>query len=179
LKRLALLAMLLVACTRGADTKADTAADRTTDMATDTTAVMSTRTSAGVSAGEPVCLGTGLWSSCAIFERLDRQGLAPIRDSSVVATEPPLHAKGLLLRLGRGELEVYIYGSASERERDAARLDRTKYVVYPAPLPLSPVPTLVISANLIAILHSRNDHLRERVSDAITAGPPQPSPIRP
>jgi hypothetical protein len=93
--------------------------------------------------------------------------------------EDGLQFPGVKLRVSRGELEIYIYESASNRERDEARLDRSKYVVYPAPLPMSPVPTLISSANLIAILHSRNDHLRERVSDAITAGPPQPSTIRP
>jgi hypothetical protein len=34
---------------------------------------------------------------------------------------------------------------------------------------------LIRNANLLAILHSRNDHQRERVSDALTAGPPQAS----
>lgn len=48
------------------------------------------------------------------------------------------------------------------------------YVAYAAPMPMRPLPTVISSVNLIAILHSRNDHLRERVADAITAGPPQP-----
>ena len=115
---------------------------------------------------------------CSVIYRLERAGLAPVRDSSPV-TEEPLQFPGILVRLGRGELELYLYESASARERDQARLDASKYVVYPAPMPMQPRPTLITSANLIAILHSRNDHLRERVSDAITAGPPQPSTIRP
>jgi len=105
-------------------------------------------------------------------------GLAPVRDSQPV-TEPPLSFPGILLHVGRGDLELYIYESATARERDQARLDRNKYLVYPAPLQMQPVPTLITSANLIAILHTRNDHLRERVSDAITAGPPQPPSSRP
>lgn len=155
-------------------------------MAADTTAVMSAPLSEGMSARvsgtlsvvQPVCPNTGNWAPCSVIYRLERAGLAPVRDSAPV-TEEPLRFPGLLLNLGRGELELYIYESASSRERDQARLDRTKYVVYPAPMPIRPVPTLITSANLIAILHSRNDHLRERVSDALTAGPPQPSPIRP
>ena len=116
---------------------------------------------------------------CSVIYRLERAGLAPVRDSSPV-TEEPLQFPGVLLKLGaRGEVELYIYESASARERDQARLDARKYVVYPAPMPMQPVPTLITSANLIAILHSRNDHLRERVSDAITAGPPQPPTTRP
>lgn len=168
--------MLLVACERGARPVSDTiavAVPPTPAAATESVAV-----NVAATPGRPVCLATGLWSSCAIFERLDRSGLAPIRDSAV-ATEEPLQARGQLIRVGRGELELYIYESASARERDQTRLDASNYVVYPAPMPMRPVPTLITSANLIAILHSRNDHLRERVSDAITAGPPQPSPIRP
>ena len=174
--------MLLVACGRNPDKAADT----TTDMAADTTAVMSAPVSAGMSAGgfgsvsgvQPICPNTGAWMPCSVIYRLERAGLAPVRDSAP-ATEEPLQFPGILLTLGRGELELYIYESASARERDQSRLDPSKYVVYPAPVPMRPVPTLITSANLIAILHSRNDHLRERVSDAITAGPPQPSPIRP
>ena len=165
--------MLLVACERTADTKSDSKAD----MAADTTAVMSARVSGGVSdsvsAARPACAPTGLWKPCSVFERLDRSGLAPIRDSATVVNQS-LTPRGERLTIGRGELELYIYESASAREAEQARLDASKYVVYPAPLPMQPVPTLVTSANLIAILHTRNDHLRERVSDAITAGPPQP-----
>ena len=178
MKRLTLVAVLLVACARGADTKADTTTDTKADMAADTTAVMSARVSGGVAGVAPICPATGLWSVCQVTYRLERGGLAPVRDSAPV-TEEPLRFPGVLLKLGRGELEVYLYESASSREGDQARLDGTKNVVYPAPLPMRPLPTLITSANLIAILHSGNDHLRERVSDALTAGPPQPSPIRP
>lgn len=119
------------------------------------------------------CPATGLWSECAVFQRLDRAGLAPRRDS-VAASESPLTPPGVQLRVGNSELELYIYPDAGAREREEARLDRAKYVDYAAPLSMQPLPTLIHSANLIAILHSRNDHQRERVADAITAGPPQP-----
>lgn len=130
--------------------------------------------SASVPGVKPECPATGQWAECSVFERLDRSGLAPRRDSSG-ATEPPLTPKGLLFKVGTSDLELYLYGSAAEREQAEAALDRTKYVEYPAPLTAKREPTLIRSANLIAILRSRNDHQRERVSDAITAGPPQPS----
>jgi hypothetical protein len=37
-------------------------------------------------------------------------------------------------------------------------------------------PTLIASANVLAILHSMNSHQRERVGDAITAGAPAKAP---
>ena len=168
--------MMLVACERGARPAPDSVAAVPAPSPSATSS--DSPTASTPAPGKPACLATGAWTSCAIFERLDRSGLAPIRDSAV-ATEEPLQAKGQLIKVGRGELELYIYESASSRERDQARLDASKYVVYPAPMPMHPLPTLITSANLIAILHSRNDHLRERVSDAITAGPPQTSPVRP
>ena len=108
-----------------------------------------------------------------MVERLDRAGLGPRLDSSAV-TEAPLAARGVLLHLGASELELYFYADAKTRDQEESRLDRTKYVDYASPLTMRQEPTLIHSVNLIAILHSRNDHQRERVADAITAGPPQP-----
>lgn len=108
-----------------------------------------------------------------MFDRLDRAGLAPRRDS-VPTDEPPLAIRGSRIRVGTGELELYFYRGVAEREREQGKLDETRYVRFDAPVTAKVLPTLIHNANLIAILHSRNDHLRERVADAITAGPPQP-----
>lgn len=108
-----------------------------------------------------------------MFERLDRAGLAPRRDS-VSVSEAPLTPRGTQLRIGNSELELYIYPDAESRELEERKLERSKYVDYAAPVGMQALPTLIHSANLIAILHSRNDHQRERVADALTAGPPQP-----
>jgi hypothetical protein len=121
----------------------------------------------------PQCPATGQWADCSVFERLDRAGLAPRRDSSG-ASEPPLTPKGLLYKVGTSELEVYLYENQAARERDEAQLEKGKYVEYPAPLTAKREATLIRSANLIGILHTLRSQQRERVSDAITAGPPQP-----
>ena len=161
--------MLLVACERGAKQEAID-----TRLSIDT----AQRESLVASQVKPPCPATGNWAECSVFERLDRSGLAPRRDSSG-AKEPPLTAKGSLFRVGNSELELYFYADAAAREREEKVLDRTKYLEYPAPVTMHPLPTLIRSANLIAVLTSRNEHLRERVNDAITAGPPQPAPSRP
>jgi len=153
--------MLLVACEREAPRRAGA------------TSTVSSPDSSRPQTARATCPATGKWSDCAVFERLDRAGLAPRRDS-VPATEPPLTISGTTLRVGTSELEIYVYPDAASRARDEARLDRAKYVDYAAPLSMQAQPTLIRSENLIAILHSRNDHQRERVSDALTAGPPQP-----
>jgi len=109
---------------------------------------------------------------CSVMERLERAGLAPRREEGLVR-EPPLATQGVAIMLGRSELRVFVYVDRAARERDQARLDRRKYVAAGDPLSMEAEPTLIASENLLAILRSRSDHQRERVSDALTAGPPQ------
>lgn len=129
-----------------------------------------------VAVARPECPHTGRWSRCAIVERLDRAGLAPQVDSAASPGEPPLRATGMLVRLARAEAEIYLYEDASARRRDAARLERARYLDYDEPVSMQTLPTLIVNSNAIVILHSRNDHQRERVGDAITAGPPGKRP---
>jgi hypothetical protein len=111
-----------------------------------------------------------------VFDRLDHAGLAPRRDSAAGRIhEPQLGPSGTRLLLGGAQLDVFIYPDAPARERDEARLDRSKFIEATDEPTLRGEATLIRNANLLAILHSRNDHQRERVSDALTAGPPQPS----
>lgn len=134
----------------------------------------SPRASTGASApAKPICPATGAWQVCNIVERLERAGLAPRRESATVA-EPPLAMRGIVFLLGRSELRIFLYPSRVTRERDQARLDSTEYLSATQPMSMQPKPTVIASENLLAILRSRSDHQRERVSDALTAGPPQP-----
>lgn len=123
----------------------------------------------------PKCPANGLWTECAVLERLERAGLIPRRDSAPVS-KASLSVPGMKLLLGTAELEVYLFPSASARERAMARVDTTRYLGYTEAVSMQQLPTLIQGANLVAILHSRNDHQRERIGDALTAGPPQPSP---
>jgi hypothetical protein len=109
---------------------------------------------------------------CSVVERLERAGLAPRRQADAVA-EPPLSTPGIAFLLGRSELRIFLYADRKARERDQGKLDSTKYVAATDELSMQVEPTLIGSENLLAILRSRSDHQRERVSDALTAGPPQ------
>jgi hypothetical protein len=122
----------------------------------------------------PACPATGRWSECAVIERLERAGLIPRRDSAPVA-EAPLTPRGFRLTLGNAQLEVYLYPTASELRRELAQVDTTRYLGYTEAVSMQELPTLIRNENLVAILHSRNDHQRERIGDALTAGPPQPA----
>ena len=122
------------------------------------------------------CPNTGQWAECSAFDRLDHAGLAPRRDSAAgVIRLPPLTGTGTRLLLGGAELDVFIYPNQSARARDEGRLDKGQYIEATEEPTLRGEATLIRSANLLAILRSRNDHQRERVSDALSAGPPQAS----
>jgi hypothetical protein len=89
---------------------------------------------------------------------------------------PPLTGAGSRLTLGNAELDVFIYPDAASREKDEARLDHSKYIEASGEPTLRGEATLIRNVNLLAVLHSRSDHQRERVSDALTAGPPSALP---
>ena len=161
LARVALLAAL-ACCARG-------------DKGTPAASAGATTLGGPVAVKGAACPATGLWARCSLVARLDASGLAPRVDSSP-ADEPPIPQKGLLIHLYQSDLEVYLFPDSASRRAMSSRLDTTKYVAWDAPLPpLGDHPTLITNANVIAILHSKSDHQRERVNDAITAGAPQPS----
>jgi hypothetical protein len=121
---------------------------------------------------KPICPATGAWQLCSVVERLERAGLAPRQQPGRVL-EPPLSSPGVTILLGRSELRIFMYTDRAARERDQAKLNSSKYLSASEPLSMQAEPTLIASENLLAILRSRSDHQRERVSDALMAGPPQ------
>ncbi|HEY7235293.1 MAG TPA: hypothetical protein VH539_14165 [Gemmatimonadaceae bacterium] len=165
--RLAAVMSGIVACGSSAQKQAA----RDTGAATETSSVPAT---ASATPGKIACPANGLWSDCAVFDALDRAGLAPRHDSAAGAiTAPPLTQSGTRILIGSAALEVFVYPNAAARQRDEARLDKSRFI-EPADEPtLRGEATLIRNVNLLAILHSRNDHQRERVSDALSAGLPQ------
>lgn len=125
--------------------------------------------------GAQSCPATGLWAECNVLYRITRAGYTPRRDSSAVH-DAPLGQPGFLVRLGRAELEIFIYPTTAAREADQAKLDKRQFVSADQQQSIQAERTLIANFNLLALLNSTNDDLRQRVSDALMAGPPQPSP---
>ena len=129
----------------------------------------------GATAQEPrkaACPKTGHWIDCQVRERLIRSGLAP-HDTSREAL-PSLGPAPLVLRLGKGGLAVYLFADSTARARAATTLDTVRYVrAERGPTVLSQA-TVIENDNLLGLLFSKNEQQIERVSDALTAGPPQP-----
>jgi hypothetical protein len=170
--------MLLVACGRGDVKTVDSAAAGGAQPSPAVSLPDSVTRNPSAVTAVASCRPTGVWEPCHVFDRLDRAGLAPRRDSTVT-TELLLTPKGSQLLVGNAKLQLYVYPDLLSREREQGKLDRAKYVSFDAPLVRGAEYTLISNTNLIAILQSRNDHLRERVADAITAGPPQPPSAQP
>jgi len=126
--------------------------------------------------GDARCPATGLWAECSVLYRLERSGLAPHVDSTGAASEKSLTGRALLIKFGTAsQLEVFLYADSAARIADGAKLDRSTLVGATGQQTLRRERTLIENANLIGLLSSINDRLRERVSDALTAGAPQPT----
>jgi hypothetical protein len=84
-----------------------------------------------------------------------------------------LHRAGQTWRLGTATIHVFRYGDSLARHADFVALDSTR--AWPRGDTLSTwqgTPTLLVNDNLLAILLSDNAEQVERVSLALTAGPP-------
>jgi hypothetical protein len=129
-------------------------------------------TSSTQGVAKPACERTGHWIPCQVRQRLERSGLAP-RDSS--ATDlPALGPAPSVFRVGKGSLAVYLFADSTARARAVTRLDTVTFVAADRPLTMLSKATVIQNDNLLALLYSKNEQQRERVSDALMAGPPQP-----
>ena len=120
------------------------------------------------------CPANGAWAECSVLYRLERAGLAPKVDSAGKPEDAALGGQPLLVKIGlTAVLEVHLYADSVARSAAAAKLDRSQFVNGTQPQTIKRERTLIESANLVALLTSINAHQRERVSDALSAGPPQ------
>jgi hypothetical protein len=76
--------------------------------------------------------------------------------------------------LGNAGLAVYLYSDSTARHAAGAKLDSAKFIPPSREVGMLGEGTAIQSDNVLVLLFSRNEHQRERVADAITAGPPQP-----
>ncbi len=119
-----------------------------------------------MAAAESVAMQRDVWNAAEIAHRLKEAGLVVI-DSGRTVHRVGLEKEGQLLTVSRTPMEIYVYANAAARRADMAALDTTTNprVVLGAP----PPPRYVITNNLIVVLHTRNEELIERVSNALLA----------
>lgn len=120
------------------------------------------------------CPPTGQWAPCHVVKRLEQAGLRADTSHDRV-TRKPLTRDGIRMSVRRATLELYFYPDRAARERDQARLDRSRFLAADQDPGPRHMPTLVTSENLLVVMDTRNERQRERITLAITAGPPQPA----
>lgn len=126
--------------------------------------------------GDSKCPATGQWAECSVLYRLERAGLAPRVDSTATPAEKTLTGTALVIKIGlTATLEVHVYADSTARVADAKKLDRTQLIAPGAAQTMNRERLLIENANLIGLFTSLNEHQRERVADALLAGPPQVS----
>jgi hypothetical protein len=106
--------------------------------------------------------------------------LAPRVDSSATPAEKTLNGRATVYKIGlSSSLEVYLYPDSTARVADAKKLDRTQLAAPGVPQTIKRERLVIENSNLIGLFSSLNEHQRERVGDALLAGPPQPSKSQP
>jgi hypothetical protein len=105
--------------------------------------------------------------------RLDAAGVAPQLDSGE-HDFPAVGGTPAVYMVGKSVLAVYLYADSAARARAARGLDSTKFIPASKDLTMRGETTAIQNDNLLALLFSKNDLQRERVSDAFMAGAPQP-----
>lgn len=129
--------------------------------------------------GDTACPPTGLWARCSVFKAIERAGLNANRDSAKDFTEAPLSIPGIQIPIARGDLRIFLYADSNSRKRDGAKLDRTQFVLPHQEPGFKRQRTIVQSANLLVLMNVFMSLNRERIANALMAGPPQPPSTRP
>jgi hypothetical protein len=153
----ALVTLAAAACGKGAPPRSESAAPAAP---------------ASGAAGTPDCPRTGHWSSCQVKKRLQQSGVAP-RESTLAAL-PALGPTPIGYAVGTSAVAVYLFPDTAARSRAARTLDTTKFVAPSHELTMRHEATAIQNDNLLALLFTQREQQRERVADALTAGPPQP-----
>ncbi len=138
----------------------------------DTTAL--TGSSIAPRQGTPLCARTGHWGECQLRIRLEQSGLAPLATTEKVGDMPHIASPSVSFRIGAAGMIAYFFADTLARHSAAAALDTSMFIPPSRTVGMHAAATAIESDNMLAVLFSRNEHQRERVADAITAGPPQP-----
>lgn len=140
------------------------------------TATSSTGDTAASNQNVNGCPRTGLWAQCSVEKRLTQSGFVVRRVPDSVKRRNGFSVTPIPYILGHSRLDVFIYPTADAVTNETSRLDTA--LAGPRGIRsqwgIGVQPTFVRSANLIAVFLTDNPTQSERLSLALTAGPPQP-----
>jgi len=130
-------------------------------------------TSATVSDSGSPCPRTGQWAVCSLEKRLEQSGFVLRKTGDKNPRRLGFTVQPLAYELGRARLEIFIYPDDAVLARDVARMDTIAVAPRGQANDWEIPPRFIRSANLIAVFLTRNEQQAERLTLAVTAGPPQ------
>jgi hypothetical protein len=129
---------------------------------------------ASAAAGKPACPRNGEWARCSVENRLVQAGFVVRPVASPSPRRTGFSVLPVVYTLGHSRLEVFLYPSAAAVKTEVSQLDTLTAAPRGQKGAWDMPPALVRSANLIAVFLTDSPQQAERLSLAITAGPPQP-----
>jgi len=124
-----------------------------------------------------LCPHTGRWALCNVENRLRQSGFVVKRQDESLKRDG-FSVAPAIYTLGSARLEVFIYPDETALARDIAGMDTLTASPRGAVTKWEVPPLLVRSANLLAVFLTQNTQQAERLTLALTAGPPQPGSPR-
>lgn len=113
---------------------------------------------------------------CSVEKRLEQSGFVAKKVDGEPARRAGFGVAPAAYTLGRARLEVFIYPDEAALGRDVAKLDTVLAAPRGQTNDWEVPPRFFRSANLAAVVLTRNEQQAERVTLALTAGPPQRGP---
>ena len=123
------------------------------------------------------CEHTGQWSECTLERRLKQQGFVVKRVEEDVS-RAGFSPSPTVYMLGSSRLEAFFYKSEAELAKDLQQIDTVAAAPKGTTASWPSTPIFIRSANLAAVFLGQNPRQVERLTLAITAGPPQPGSPR-
>jgi len=120
------------------------------------------------------CPRTGRWAACSLEKRLEESGFVPRKEPEAQPSRKGFGVPPSVYALGPARLEVFIYPDEAALRRDVAGMDTALAAPRGQTNDWEIPPRFVRSGNLAAVFLTRNEQQAERLTLAITAGPPQP-----
>ena len=138
----------------------------------DSLAVVANGPDSTTAAPDTGCVLALPWRACSVLDRLERAGLAP--QERGIVRQPFFTVEGRVYVLGDAELQTFIFADTAAAAMQTAALDSVRVSPPTMSIAWRRKPTLIRSANLVAILLSDDERQTERVALAIEAGLPAP-----
>ena len=155
------------------------ACDRRTETVSDSTrAALADPSAASEPAAKPAgpavsCPRTGRWAICSVEKRLEQSGFVARKVNGDNPRRLGFTVAPVVYALGRARLEIFLYPDEAALARDLTGLDTTIVAPRGKENDWQIPPRFVRSENLIAVFLTRNEQQAERLTLALTAGPPQ------